>query len=104
MSEKQASEKFRIVGYVREFRPNILRTLNNLILLRVICTKCCKTAPLFKVLQGANGYNNTSFENEAQVPNCRDCGQKFTLYFNLQLIISGIYCRNTKVGVAGLFL
>ena len=84
---KRASEKFRIVGYVKEFQPNILRCRNNLILMHSVCKNCCISTPLLKLEQFKNQSSYVM-----QTPSCVKCDELLDLYISLKMVIS-----NSKV-------
>ena len=87
---KTAGEKFRVVGYVREFRPNILRCQNNLILLHAICTQCCTSIPLLRF--GESKRSSIESDNpKTTIPSCLKCNEKLVLYFNITVVVSGMY-------------
>ena len=82
-SSKKASEKFRIIGFVKRVQPNILRSRNNLILMHSICKDCCKSIPLLKLEQFKDHCQNAT-----QLPACSNCNEKMELYLCLKLDIS----------------
>ena len=84
VKNKKASDQFRIVGYVKSIKPNILsRSRDNLILLQCLCTECCITTPLLKLDQFKdNGKNMT------RSPTCATCQINMEFYLNLKLVIS----------------
>ena len=84
VKNKKASDRFRIVGYVKAIKPNILsRGRDNLILLHCICTECCNSTPVLKLDQFKdNGKNIT------RSPTCATCKVNMKFYLNLRLVIS----------------
>ena len=87
LNTKKASETFRIVGYVREIRPNILRCQNNLILLHAICEHCCLTKPLLRL----DKYENLKDKNVLKrLPDCENCNEQLILYLHLNIVVSDI--------------
>ena len=84
VKNKKASERFRIVGYVKSIKPNILaRGRDNLILLHCLCTECCNSTPVLKVDQFKDNGKNI-----ARSPTCATCKVNMEFYLNLKLVIS----------------
>ena len=84
VKNKKASDRFRIVGYVKSIKPNILsRGRDNLVLLHCICTECCNSIPVLKIDQFKDNGRNFS-----KSPICPSCKVNMEFYLNLKLVIS----------------
>ena len=84
VSNKKASETFRIIGNILEFQPNISRCYNNLVLLHALCEQCCTSTPLLKFEQFKGRNENSITES----PACENCNEELKIYIYFKAVVS----------------
>ena len=83
VANKKTSDRFRLMGYVREVRPNILRCHDNLQLLHALCDRCCTSTPLLRLEE----FKQDTRKN-IKIPACKKCNQQLSMFINIDLTIS----------------
>ena len=83
VANKKTSDRFRLMGYVREVRPNILRCHDNLQLLHTICDRCCTSTPLLRLEEFKK-----DIRKNIKSPACKKCNQQLSMFINIELAIS----------------
>ena len=83
VANKKMSDRFRLMGYVREVRPNILRCHDNLQLLHTICDRCCTSTPLLRLEEFKQ-----DIRKNIKSPTCKKCNQQLSMFINIELAIS----------------
>ena len=83
VANKKTSDRFRLMGYVREVRPNILRCHDNLQLLHTICDRCCTSTPLLRLEEFKQ-----DIRKNIKSPACKKCNQQLSMFINIELAIS----------------
>jgi len=84
VNNMKASERFRIIGNIREFQPNISRCYNNLVLLHALCEQCCTSTPLLKFEQFKGRHENAITE----IPACKNCNEQLNIYIYFKVVVS----------------